>query len=69
MGLSSQVEKPSNSVINAENVIRRVRGIVSGNFLFAELLIKQNSALFLSNQKTYGYAPLAVIVYSGAPEV
>jgi hypothetical protein len=64
----SQVEMHSNSAINAENAIRRALGIVSESFLFAELSIKQNSAWFLSNPKTYGYVPPAVIVFSGAPE-
>jgi hypothetical protein len=68
MASKSQVEKPINSAINAENAIRRVRGIVSENFFFAESSIRQNLAWFLSNPKTCGYVPPAVIVFSGAPE-
>jgi hypothetical protein len=68
MASKRQVEAPINSAINAENVRLFVRGIVSENFLFAELSIRQNSAWFLSNPKTYGYVPPAVDALSGAPE-
>jgi hypothetical protein len=68
MASKKQVEAPINSAISVENAIRRALGIVSENFLFAESSIRQNSAWFLSNPKTYGYVPPAIIVFSGALE-